>query len=92
MKQTFQVMRMTTHLLHVIVLIEDVINLLENDSIKLFKWFVDSQMKANKDKCHILFSGSENITIKVGDNIIGKGIGEKLLGINLDYKIKFNEH
>ena len=41
---------------------EDVINALENDSIKLFKWLADNQMKANKDKCHLLISSSENIT------------------------------
>ena len=34
--------------------IEDIINSLENDSIKLFKWFVDIEMKGNKDKCHLL--------------------------------------
>ena len=33
---------------------EDVIRILENDSIKLFKWFSDSTMKANKDKCHLI--------------------------------------
>ena len=39
--------------------IEDVINSLENDSIKLFKWFTDNQMKTNKDKCHLLISSSK---------------------------------
>ena len=52
--------------------LEGVINSLENVSIKLFKWFADNQMKANKDKCHHLISGSEN------GNIIGKSICEKL--------------
>ena len=50
------------------------INSLENISIKLFKWFADSQMKANKEKCHLLISGSENITINVDGNIVGKSI------------------
>ena len=49
-------------------------------------------MKANKDKCHLLIGGSENITINVDGNIIGKNICEKLLGVNVDYKLKFNEH
>ena len=72
--------------------LESVINSLENVSIKLFKWFADNQMKANKDKCHHLISGSENISINVDGNIIGKSICEKLLGVNVDYKLKFNEH
>ena len=72
--------------------IEDVINSLENVSITLFKWFADNQMKANKGKCHLLISCSENITINADGSIIGKSICEKLLGVNFDYKLKFNEH
>ena len=34
--------------------IDDVIKSLEViDSINLFKWFLDNQMKANSDKCHL---------------------------------------
>ena len=65
MKQTLPVMPMTTH--HKLQVIS-----IKNDSIKLFKWFADNQMKANKDKCHLLISGSENITINVDENIIEK--------------------
>ena len=72
--------------------IEDNINSLKNDSIKLFKWFADNQMKANKDKCHLLISGSENVTINVDANIIGKSNCEKLLGVNVNYTLKFNKH
>ena len=31
----------------------DDIKSLEDDSINLFKWFLDNQMKANSDKCHL---------------------------------------
>ena len=72
--------------------IEDVINSLENVSTTLFKWFADNQMKSNKEKCHLLISCSENITINVNGNIIGKSICEKLLGVNVYFKLKFNEH
>ena len=72
--------------------IESVINSLENVSIQLFKWFADNQMKANKDKCHLLRSGSKNITINVDGNIIAKSICEKLLGVNVDSKLRLNEH
>ena len=71
---------------------EGVINSLENVSVKLFKWFTDNQVKAKKDKCHLFISGSENITINVDGNITGKSICEKLLGVNIDYKLKLNEH
>ena len=49
-------------------------------------------MKANKDKCHLHISGSENITINVDNNMIEKSTYEKLLGVNVDYNLKFNEH
>ena len=62
------------------------------DSIKLFKWFVDNQMKAKKGKCHLLISASKNTTINVDSNIIEKSICEKLLHLNVDYKLKFNKH
>ena len=65
--------------------IEDVINWLENDSIKLFNWFAGNQIKRNKDKCHLLISGSKNID----GNITGKIIHGKLLGVSVDYKLKF---
>ena len=71
--------------------IEDIINSLENDSIKSFNWFVENQIKENKDKCHLLISGNENITINVDGNIIEKSICEKLLGVKVDYKLNFNE-
>ena len=70
--------------------IEDVINSTENVSIKLFKWFAENQLKANKDKSHLLLSGSEMITINVGGNIIEKGICEKLVGVY--HEQKFNKH
>ena len=73
--------------------IENVLNnSLENVSITLFEWCADNQMKANKDKCHLLISCSDNITINVDGNIIRKSICEKLLGANVDYELKFKEH
>ena len=45
--------------------IEDVIRILENDSIKLFKWFSDSMMKANKDTCHLIVSSNEHVSMKL---------------------------
>ena len=51
--------------------IDDVINSLEKDSIKLFKWFADNQMKANKDKRHLI-STNENNTIHADGNMLEK--------------------
>lgn len=46
---------------------EDIIKSLENDSIELFKWFSDNQIKANKDKYHVLISSNENDTTNVAE-------------------------
>ena len=40
-----------------------VIKSLEEDSIKLFQWLSDNQTKANNDKCHLLVSGKNNVTM-----------------------------
>ena len=42
--------------------INDVIRTLENDSVRLFKWFSNNQIKANKDKCY-----KERVTMKIGE-------------------------
>ena len=47
--------------------IDNVIRTLENDSVRLFKWFSNNQMKANKDKCHLLLSNKQGITMKIGE-------------------------
>ena len=45
---------------------DEVIKSLEKDSIKLFQWFSDNQMKTNHDKCHFLVSGKNNVTMNLG--------------------------
>lgn len=46
--------------------IDDVIGTLENDFVKLFKWFSNNNMKVNKDKCHFLLRKKVRVTIKIG--------------------------
>ena len=72
--------------------IDDVIKTLENDSLRLFKWFSNSQMKVNKDKCHLILSNKERVTMKIGETEIKSSNCEKLLGIKIDGKLTFNEH
>ena len=47
--------------------IEEVIKLLERDSMMLFKWFSDNQMKANISKCHLLVDKREEFVINLGE-------------------------
>ena len=41
-------------------------------------------MKANKDKCHLLLSNKETVTVKIGETEIKISNCEKLLGIEID--------
>ena len=72
--------------------VDEIRNLLENTSKKLFKWFSDNQMKANPDKCHFLMSSDENINLMIEDHAISNSKCQKLLGIKIDNKLSFNEH
>ena len=47
--------------------IDDVIKSLEDDSINLFKWFPDNQMKANSDQCHLITSRQSCMNLKIGN-------------------------
>ena len=63
--------------------IDDVIKSLEDDSINLFKWFLDNQMKANSDKCHLITSKLSCMNLKIGDINIENSSCEKLLALKL---------
>ena len=60
---------------------------------KLFTWFSNNQMKANDDKCHLLLSSPEDgTTIQIENSTIKCSKVQKLLGIQIDYKLKFDIH
>ena len=69
--------------------VNDVIRILENDSIRLFKWLSDIKMKAKKYRWHLIFNNNENVSIKNDDiEVEGRGC-ERLLGTKLDSKFNF---
>ena len=70
----------------------EVITILENDSIQLFKCFSDNQMKSNKDKSHPAISINEKVSMKIDNIEIENALSEKLLGIIIDSKLNFKEH
>ena len=72
--------------------INDVIKSLEDDSVNLFKWFLDNQMKSNSDKCHLVTSKQSCMNLKIGNINIENSTCEKLLGVKVDKKLNFNEH
>ena len=72
--------------------IDGVIKSLEDDSINLFKWFLDKQMKANSDKCQLITRKQSCINLKIGNINIKNSTCEKLLGVKIDNKLNVNEH
>ena len=72
--------------------IDEVIQLLEHDSMMLFKWFSHNQMKVNISKCHRLVNKKDEVTVRIVDTVIKNSEYEKLLGIKVDTKLNFNEH
>ena len=71
---------------------QDVIRLLENCALVLFKWFENNFMKANSDKIHLLLSTSTSSIASINEDIIKNFESEKLLGVTTDYKLNFEEH
>ena len=60
--------------------LDEVIKSLEEDSIKLFQWFSDNQMKAKHDKCHLKVDDKNNETMNANGFKIKNTECEKLLG------------
>ena len=78
------------HTRNLIILI--FITILENDSIQLFNWFFDNQMKANKEQCHLAISNNKKVSMKIANIELENTSSKKLLGITIDSKLNFKEH
>ena len=61
--------------------VNGLIKKLEEASEELFKWFDDSLMKSNPNKCHLLVSANDNVAITIGNFQIENTKREELLGI-----------
>ena len=74
--------------------LDDLIRRLEHDSILAIEWFEGNYMKLNQDKCHFLLSGHryEVMFAKIGHSEIWENCTQKLLGIIIDRKLKFDEY
>ena len=59
---------------------------------KVSRWFSDNQMKGNTDKCHLIMSTNNTPKLKVGDSLIKTSTCEKLLGVEIDCKLTFDNH
>jgi len=74
----------------------EVITVLQNESNILIDWFRINKMQANPDKFQAIAVGkksfSKNPIFKIGDSSITCDETVKLLGIDIDYKLNFEDH
>ena len=76
--------------------IDKVVEHLEKDSLALIEWFSCNQMKANPDKFQAIAIGKKsmdkNIVLDLAGNKIKCEKEVKLLGVTIDFELKFNSH
>ena len=65
---------------------------MENDTTILMKWFQDNYLQMNADKCHLLITNNNDISVHIDQNIIKCEDSVKLLGVTIDNKLAFKEH
>ena len=65
---------------------------IEDKSACVFNWFSANHFKANPKKSHFLLTSNEEVNLNLDDLIIKNSKSEKLLGVNIDNFLTFNEH
>ena len=73
----------------------DITHRLEHDCSVALEWFADNFMKLNADKCHLLVlrqSTNEPVTVRIGNSEVVNSSQEKLLGVQIDNKLSFDNH
>ena len=59
---------------------------------KIFEWFLNSCLKANAKKFHLLLSPFVDKAIKIENFTIKSSYAEILLGVTIDSNSSFSEH
>ena len=75
--------------------LDNIVDRLENDCSIALEWFSDNFMKLNADKCHLLVLGQrcdDPVTVRIGSADVVNSSEEKLLGVQIDSKLSFDNH
>ena len=73
--------------------IDIALNILESDGNTIFNWFAENFLKANANKSHLIVTKKpEGFSVTIGNDTIRCSAEEKLLGIYIDYELKFENH
>ena len=65
---------------------------MEDETSTVINWFNNNEMKSNNDKCHLIVTNNDNVTITIGNASIETSNTIELLGIIIDNKLNFNDH
>ena len=69
-----------------------VLNEIKDKAGWVFNWFSANYFKAKPRKSHFLLTSNEQVNLNLNDSIIKTSKSKKLLGINIDHFLTFNEH
>ena len=72
--------------------VADLTTSLQQASYALFKWCKNNLLESNADKCHLLVSKYNRVSINVVGYKTDKSNTEKLLGVKFDKKLTFDDH
>ena len=72
--------------------IDTLVRILEENTNKIISWFRNNYMKSNEDKTFLIITNVDNVTATIGNYSIECNPLVKLLGINIDNKLNFNDH
>ena len=76
----------------------DLLKILECETSTVLNWFKVNEMKSNSDKCHLLVASGDKRTytsrsfIYLENEFLENEDSVKLLGVNIDKNLNFNEH
>ena len=71
---------------------EDLLNTLENETSSILNWFRMNEMKPNDDKCHLIVTNQDSVSVTLGNDTIEATDSVDLLGTTIDNNLNFNEH
>ena len=72
--------------------LDDLLNLLVNETSIVINWFKINEMKANNDKCHLIVPNHTDVSVTLGNEHIIAEDSVTLLGIIIDCKLDFSDH
>ena len=65
---------------------------MQTETNLVLKWFRLNEMKSNDDKCHLLITNQENVSVAFDNEIIEATNSVELLGVKIDKNLDLNDH